>query len=93
MASLETHLSALLDSYRDNNAEWYPYTAPSDGWFSAIVGGTYVQIEMGVSGGMYAGVCLRVCFGWKLRQTPSVGKTCQHTARIAVFKHFGQGKG
>lgn len=30
MASLETHLSALLDSYRDNNAEWYPYTAPSD---------------------------------------------------------------
>ena len=93
MASLEAHLSALLDSYRDNNAEWYPYTAPSDGWFSAIVGGTYVQIEMGVSGGMYAGFCLRVCFGWKLRQTPSVGKTCQHTARIAVFKHFGQGKG
>ena len=23
MASLETHLSALLDAHRDNNAEWY----------------------------------------------------------------------
>lgn len=37
--------------------------------------------------------CLRVCLGWKLWRAPAVGKTCQHTARIAVFKHFGQGKG
>ena len=45
MASLEAHLSALLDSYRDNNAEWYPYTARSDGWFSAIVGGTQRKLR------------------------------------------------
>lgn len=30
-----------------------------------------------------------VCLGWKLWQAPAVGKTCQHTARVAVFKHFG----
>ena len=33
--------------------------------------------------------CLRVCLGWKLWQAPAVGKTCQHTARVAIFKHFG----
>lgn len=37
----------------------------------------------------FPGKGLRICLGWKLWQAPAVGKTCQHTARVAIFKHFG----
>lgn len=51
----------------------------------------FIPSEGGVLKALFPRLCAvsEVSFGWKLWQAPAVGKTSQHTARVAVFKHFG----